>query len=128
MSFKMVAGLLVAAGMATVVHAGVKGTQGVVVDSTNREAYGVMADARSDSSSLSRITIVVEVAPSFTFAAVVFTDATGNSAQCYTMNASQIQWLASLDNDAYIDVTWDTTGECTTITTENDSAFSPKEP
>jgi hypothetical protein len=117
--------VLTLAAIAAPVYAGAKLVYTVVVDLTNRRAYGNLGAARNSADATQHLECgIATTAPNSMFCQA--TDAAGSSVYCYSSDSSLIAATANISGDSYAYFTWDTSGKCTYLFTENGSRWEPK--
>jgi hypothetical protein len=117
--------VLALATSAAPVHAGAKWVYPVVVDTTNRRAYGNMGASRNSVDATQHLECGLAAgAPTSMFCGA--TDASGTSAYCQATDASLVAVVASMSGDSYLYFTWDASGKCNYVFTEAGSRWEPK--
>ena len=122
--------LVVALGLATVAHAGLRNTVGVTVDTVNHKAFGALGEARNSADAIQAAGCQTSIVAGGTYSLLCFAvDATGVEVMCTSTNKQFIQTAQALGTDAAFAFSYDpTNGTCKTLLVFNASEFGPKLP
>jgi len=123
MTLAVVTGLL-----GTAASAGYRYTTEVVIDTANRHAKGSLADARASADNLQFIGCSTRTSSGGVYVSCSAQDANGVSVTCTSSNSSFVQVVAALASDSTLYMEWDSSGNCTSLTADNYSNNTPKQP
>jgi len=127
MNRKVLLGVSIAAlATATTAWAGYKGYYPVNVNTTSREAYGALGDARASADATQYIGCAVTgYGVTGVSLACYAQDAAGNYGSCSTTDSGLITAATGLTANAFVDFVWDSTGKCTYLRVFTGSQYRP---
>ncbi|RKG83187.1 hypothetical protein D7W79_00665 [Corallococcus exercitus] len=112
-------------GLSTASFAGAKSSQPIYVDNVNRAFSGSMGSVRNSSDTTQSLYCSSSSAG---YGSCIATNASGVSVSCLTTNANLLAVIRSVNSDSYVQVTYDSTGNCTSILVGTGSNHEPKQP
>jgi hypothetical protein len=109
------------------VYAGVKSARGVAIDTTNRTAQGVLADARASTDAKQAIGCLAKWTSAGTVAGNCTAANASASVLCTFSSATLGQAVAAINGDSNLTFAWDANNSCTSISVQNSSVWAPKQ-
>ena len=121
----MMWGLCVAMGLSTASFAGAKDSYPVYVDTVTRFFSGSMGSARNSTGFQQNLYCYSSTSG---YGVCQARDAAGTPASCVTSDANMIAAIRSVNTDSYVSVSYDSSGNCTSILVGTGSHHEPKQP
>ncbi len=128
---KLTLALVGVAALTGVVHAGLKASYPVSINTNLRTALGGLATARASANPNTHIgcysSVTVNPAASY-YGYCQARDDQGVNAACTTTSPELVEQMARLQGDGRVQFDWDTSGTCVRIIVQQSSAQAPKAP
>ncbi len=113
-------------GAGSAAWAGERSITPVYIDTTNRILWGSFGSAHNSSDSVQHLQVLVQASAAIEVAVIYARDANGVSVSCFTASAPILSAVKALTSDAFVQASWDASGECTTIEVRTTSVLPPK--
>lgn len=115
------------------VEAGYKGTYEVFIDASGQRAGGGLGSARNSADGNQEISCSATASGLNHYLICYAVNSVGESASCYAQDnpASEgidFAGLTIMTESAYVEFTWDSQGNCTTVNVADYSSLEPKKP
>jgi hypothetical protein len=119
---------LVAMAVAGSAIAGYRAGSTVFINSASRVFVGTVSTTRNSPDATQYLQIQHSANSSSEYVAFAARDASGNFATCYSYAAPIISAAKAVLSDSHLQVNYDTSGVCTSVTVFNSSWSPPKNP